>query len=70
MTRGQVNEIVAGAAAVLGLVVFGALILRPAWTAYSRLWERVAAVVLSFYVLAVLVGVGVVAALAAIYHWN
>jgi len=70
MTRGQVNELVAGGAALIGAVVFGALILRPAWTSYSRLWERVAAAVLSLYVLAVLVGVGVLAALAAVYHWE
>ena len=38
--------------------------------AYSRLWERLAATVLSLYVLAVLVGVGVAGALAAVYFWG
>jgi hypothetical protein len=70
MTRGQINELVAGAAAVVGLGLFAGLILRPAWSAYSRLWERMAATVLSLYVLAVLVGAGVAAALAAVYFWG
>ncbi len=70
MTRGQINELVAGGAAVIGLGLFAGLILRPAWTAYSRLWERMAATVLSLYVLAVLVGAGVAAALAAVYVWG
>jgi hypothetical protein len=33
-------------------------------------WERLAATVLSLYVLAVLVGAGVLAALAVIYFWG
>jgi hypothetical protein len=70
MTRGQINEVVAGGSAIFGLLLFGGLILRPALTAYSRLWERVAATVLSLYVLAVLVGAGVAAALAAVYFWG
>ena len=42
----------------------------PAWSSYTRTWERVAATVLTLYVLAVLVGVGVVGALAAVYFWG
>ena len=55
---------------MLGLGLYAGLILRPAWISYSRLWERLAATVLSLYVLAVLVGVGVVGALAAVYFWG
>ncbi len=51
MSRAMINELVAGGAGVLGLGLFAGLILRPAWTSYSRLWERVAAAVLSLYVL-------------------
>ena len=57
-------------AGVFGLALYVGLILVPAWTSYSRLWERLAATVLSLYVLAVLVGVGVVGALAAVYFWG
>ena len=70
MSRATINELVAGGGALVGLALYAGLILRPAWTSYSRLWERMAATVLSFYVLAVLVGVGVVGALAAVYFWG
>ena len=58
------------AAGAVSLAAFVGLILVPAWSSYSRLWERLAATVLSVYVLAVLVGVGVVGALAAVYLWG
>jgi hypothetical protein len=70
MSRAAINELVAGGAGVIGLGLYAALILRPAWLSYTRLWERVAATVLTLYVLAVLVGVGVAAALAAVYFWG
>ncbi len=40
------------------LALYAGLILVPAWTAYSRLWQRLAATVLSLYVLVMLVGLG------------
>jgi len=55
---------------VLGGALYVGLILRPAWTSYSRIWERLAATLLSLYVLGVLVGVGVGGALAAVYFWG
>lgn len=70
MSRTAVNDLVAVFAGTFGLALFAGLILVPAWNSYSRLWERLAATVLSLYVLAVLVGVGVVAALAAVYFWG
>ncbi len=70
MSRSQINELVAGASAVIALAVYAGLILRPAWTAYSRLWERMAAAVLSLYVLAVFVGTGIAGALAVVYFWG
>ncbi|HEX5223531.1 MAG TPA: hypothetical protein VFW29_00245 [Solirubrobacteraceae bacterium] len=70
MSRSTVNFLVGGGAAALGLALYAGLILVPAWTSYSRLWERLAATVLTLYVLAVLVGVGVIGALAAIYFWG
>ena len=70
MSRTAINELVAAGAGVFSLALFAGLILVPAWSSYSRLWERLAATVLSLYVLAVLVGVGVVGALAAVYFWG
>jgi hypothetical protein len=70
MSRTAINDLVAACAGTFGLALFAGLILIPAWTAYSRLWERLAATVLSVYVLAVLVGVGVLGALVAVYFWG
>jgi hypothetical protein len=70
MSRSTINELVLGAAAVLGLLLYLMYILVPAWTSYSRVWERLAATVLSLYVLGVLIGIGAGAALAAVYFWG
>jgi O-antigen ligase len=70
MSRTDINYLVAVSAGVFGLALYAGLILVPAWTAYSRLWERVAASILSLYVLAVLVGVGVAGAFAVLYYVN
>ena len=70
MTRTQINELVAAGAGLLSLGVFAGLVLVPVWSSYSRVWERLAATVLSLYVLAVLLGVGVLGALAAVYFWG
>jgi hypothetical protein len=70
MSRTAINDLVAVCAGVFGLALYAGLILVPAWTAYSRMWERVAATVLSLYVLGALVGAGVLAALAIIYFWG
>jgi hypothetical protein len=70
MSRTAINDLVAGCAGVFGLALYAGLILVPAWSAYSRLWERVAASILSLYVLAVLVGTGVAGALVVVYFWG
>jgi hypothetical protein len=70
MSRSEINELVAAGAGVFSLALFAGLILVPVWSSYSRMWERLAATVLSLYVLAVLLGVGVVGALAAVYFWG
>jgi hypothetical protein len=67
MDHKELNDLLVGCAGVLGLAAFVALILAPAWTAQSRVWERLAAAVLSLYVLVALAGLGVVGALAVIY---
>ena len=70
MSRTDINYLVGGCAGVFALALYAGLILVPAWTAYSRLWERVAASILSLYVLAVFVGIGVAGALAVLYYWG
>jgi len=70
MSRTAINELVGACAVVFGVALYAGLILVPAWNSYSRTWQRIAATVLSLYVLAVLIGVGVVGALAAVYFWG
>jgi hypothetical protein len=70
MSRTTINDLAVVCAGVFGLALYVGLILAPAWTSYSRVWERVAASILSLYVLAVLVGIGVVAALVVVYYWG
>jgi hypothetical protein len=70
MNRTTINDLVAVCAGVFSLALYVGLILVPAWSSYSRVWERVAASILSLYVLAVFVGIGVAGALAAVYYWG
>jgi hypothetical protein len=60
---------VAGAAAV-SLVTWVALVLVPAWTAYSRVWERLAATVLSLYVLGAFVLAGAGLGVAFLWYFD
>jgi hypothetical protein len=62
--------LVAVCAAVFGLALYAGLILVPTWTSYVHLWQRLTATILSLYVLAVLVGTGVLGALLIIYFWG
>jgi hypothetical protein len=70
MSNAEVTYIVAAFAGVFGFAAFASLILVPAWGAYSRLWERVAATILSLYVLAAFIGLGVLGGGAVIYFWD
>jgi hypothetical protein len=69
LSRSTINELVAIGAGTFGLALFVGLILMPAWTAYTRLWQRLAATILSLYVLAALVGIGIGAALLVVVFW-
>jgi hypothetical protein len=55
---------------VLGLGAFGWLIFVPAWGAYGRAWERVAAGVLTLFILAAFVGAGLAVGLVLVYYWD
>jgi hypothetical protein len=69
MTNTQVTLIVGGGSALLGLIFFTLLVVVPVMTAYRHAWERVAVVVLSAYVLAALIGVGVLLGALIILEW-
>lgn len=55
-----------------GIVLAGyvAFILVPAWAAYGRLWEKVAASFLTLFVLATLLGVGLALGFAIVYSYD
>ena len=65
-----VTYIILGAAGVIGFSSFAVLILAPAWTAYGRTWERLAAAVLSVFVLAAFAGTGLALGLVILYYWD
>ena len=69
MSNDTLTIVIAGAAAGISVIVWAILVLVPAWTSYSRVWERLAATVLSLYVLGafVLAGSGLGAAILWYY---
>jgi hypothetical protein len=70
MSNTAITSLVAACAGVTGLVAFVWLIVVPALHAYSRAWERVAAVFLSLYVLAALLGIGIVLGGVIVLNWT
>jgi len=54
---------------VFGFAAFCMLVLVPSVTAYRRPLERVVVVVLSLYVLAALVGIGVLVGALIVVEW-
>ena len=70
MSNQSITYLVAACCGVFALAAYVAFILVPAWTAYSRLWERMAAAVLSVYVLMAFVGVGIAGGGAIVWFWD
>jgi hypothetical protein len=69
MSNQSVTYLVGACLGVFGLAAFCVLVLAPAITSYRRPMERVAVVVLSVYVLAALVGVGVLLGALIVFEW-
>jgi hypothetical protein len=69
MSNDAIVQLVAVGAGIVGLIAFLALVTLPVASAYERVWERLVASLLSLWVLAALVGVGVLAGAAVIYYW-
>ena len=64
------TEIVLALCAPLAIAAYVGLILVPAWTSYGRWWERIAAMFLTFYIVAALVGVGAAIGLGIIWTYD
>lgn len=69
MSNQSVTYLVGVCLGVFGLAAFCTLVLAPAITAYRRPLERAAVVVLSVYVLAAFVGVGILLGSLIIVEW-
>jgi hypothetical protein len=67
MSHNELDNILIACAAVFALAAFVWLIMVPAVGSYARAWERLAVAFLSIYVFAVLVAIGAIGALVAIY---
>ncbi len=69
MSNTTITYLVGACLGVFGLTAFCALVLAPAISAYRRPLERAAVVVLSLYVLAALVGAGIVVGGLVVLEW-
>ena len=70
MTNEEIIYAIAIGSGALGLIAYVAFILVPAWTAYSRMWERFAASFLTLYVLAGFVILGAAGGAAIVWFWD
>lgn len=69
MSNQTITYLVAACLGVVGLTAFAILVVVPAVTAYRRPLQRVGAAILSIYVLAALVGVGIVLGVLVVLEW-
>jgi Na+/H+-dicarboxylate symporter len=69
MSNQAITYLVGAVLGVFGLAAFGALVVVPAVTAYRRPLQRVAAVILSLYVLAALIGIGILGGALIVFEW-
>ena len=69
MSNQSVTYLVGACLGVFGLAAFCTLVVAPAISAYRRPLEKVAVAVLSVYVLAAFVGVGVLLGALIILEW-
>jgi hypothetical protein len=64
------TELVIVLAGALALVCYVVLILLPAMRCYGRVWEKLAAGVLTLYVMATLLGAGAATGLAIVWTYD
>lgn len=70
MSNSTITYLVGACAGVFSLAAFAVYVVVPAWNAYSRGWQRAAALFLALYVLLAMIGVGVGAGLLVVYFWD
>ncbi len=58
-----------GGAGLVSVIAFAALILVPAIGSFGRTWEKATAAMVSIFILAALVAIGVAIGVAIVYFW-
>jgi uncharacterized membrane protein len=69
MTNQSITYLVGACLGVFGLAAFLALVVVPAVSAHRRPLERAAAVFVSLYLLAALVGIGILLGALVVIEW-
>jgi len=69
MSNQTITYFVGACLGVFGVALYFALVVVPAVSSYRRNLERVAAVILSLYVLAALIGIGVAVGALVVVEW-
>ena len=70
MSNDTITYVIAGSAAGISLIAWAALVLVPAWTSFSRVWERIVATVLSLYILAAFALAGSALGAAILWYYD
>ena len=59
-----------GGAGLVSLLAFVALILAPTIGSFGRTWEKATATLISIFVLAALLALGIALGIAIVYYWD
>ena len=70
MSNTEITYLVVGAAGVLSLAAWIGLIAVPAWTSYSKVWERLVALVASVYVFVAILAAGAAVGALVLYYYD
>lgn len=70
MSNTSWTYLIAAVVGVTCLALWLWLIVVPAWTSFTRVWERLVSLVLSVYVLLALVAAGGALAAVALYYYD
>lgn len=64
------TQIAIGAAAIVAVLAYVSLVVVPAWRCYGRVWEKLAAAVLTLFILATVVGIGAGVGFAIVWSYD
>ena len=59
-----------GAAGLISVLAFCALILVPTIGSFGRTWEKATAILVSLFVLIALLAIGIALGIAVVYYWD